>query len=74
MGDPRLPGAIEDPIGAGDAFNGGFLSGYCKSYDRWKVCCTAMSASLKLEGSGAYYPLDVMPGLAEARLSALRGM
>jgi len=33
-----------------------------------------VSASLKLEGSGAFYPLDVMPGLAEARLNALREM
>jgi hypothetical protein len=33
-----------------------------------------ISASLKLEGSGAFYPLDVLPGLAEARLSALRNM
>jgi hypothetical protein len=33
-----------------------------------------VSASLALEGSGAFYPLDVMPGLAEARLSVLRDM
>jgi hypothetical protein len=33
-----------------------------------------ISASLKLEGCGAFYPLDVLPGLAEARLSALKNM
>jgi sugar/nucleoside kinase (ribokinase family) len=72
---PAYPSRIADPIGAGDAFNGGFLSGYCKSYDPLEgVLYGNVSASLKLEGSGAYYPLDVMPGLAEARLNALRNM
>jgi hypothetical protein len=33
-----------------------------------------ISASLKLEGSGAFYPMDVIPGLAEARLNVLREM
>jgi cytidine kinase len=72
---PAYPARITDPIGVGDAFNGGFLSGYCKSYDPLEgVLYGNVSASLKLEGSGAYYPLDVMPGLAEARLNALRNM
>jgi cytidine kinase len=72
---PAYPARIADPIGAGDAFNGGFLSGYCKSYNALEgVLYGNVSASLKLEGSGAYYPLDVMPGLAEARLGALRNM
>ena len=34
----------------------------------------SVSASLKIEGSGAFYPLDVMPGLAEARLRSLKDM
>lgn len=72
---PAYPARIADPIGAGDAFNGGFLSGYCKAYDALEgVLYGNVSASLKLEGTGAYYPLDVMPGLAEARLNALRNM
>lgn len=72
---PAYPARIANPIGAGDAFNGGFLSGYCKSYNALEgVLYGNVSASLKLEGSGAYYPLDVMPGLAEARLGALRNM
>lgn len=33
-----------------------------------------VSASLKLEGSGPFYPLDVLPGLAEARLHTLQQM
>jgi hypothetical protein len=34
----------------------------------------SVSASLKIEGSGPFYPLDVMPGLAEARLRSLKDM
>ena len=30
--------------------------------------------SLKLEGSGAFYPLDVLPGLAQARVEALKDL
>ena len=72
---PAYPARVADPIGAGDAFNGGFMAGYCKSYDPLEGALAGnVSASLKLEGSGAFYPLDVMPGLAEARLSALREM
>lgn len=72
---PAYPSRRADPIGAGDAFNGGFVSGYCKNYDALEgVLYGNVSASLKLEGSGAYYPLDVMPGLAEARLEALRNL
>lgn len=72
---PAYPARVVDPVGAGDAFNGGFLSGYCRNYDPLEgVLYGNVSASLKLEGSGAFYPLDVMPGLADARLSALRNM
>ena len=72
---PAYPARLADPIGAGDAFNGGFLAGYCKNYDALQgVLYGNVSASLKLEGSGAFYPLDVIPGLAEARLNALRDM
>jgi ribokinase len=72
---PAYPARLADPTGAGDAFCGGFLSGYCKNYDPLEgVLYGNVSASLKIEGSGAFYPLDVLPGLAEARLSALREM
>jgi ribokinase len=69
------PARVSDLTGVGDAFNGGFLAGYCRSYDALEgVLCGNISASLKIEGSSAYYPLDVMPGLAEARLNVLRDM
>ncbi len=72
---PAYPARLADPTGAGDAFCGGFLSGYCKNYDPLEgVLYGNVSASLKIEGSGAFYPLDVLPGLAEARLGALREM
>ena len=72
---PAYPARLEDTMGAGDAFGGGFTAGFCKNYDPLEgVLYGNVSASLKLEGGGAFYPLDVMPGLAEARLNALRNM
>ena len=72
---PAYPARIADVTGAGDAFGGGFMAGFCKNYDPLEgVLHGNIAASLKLEGSGAFYPLDVMPGLAEARLETLRGM
>lgn len=70
---PAYPSRVADPTGAGDAFCGGFLAGFAKTQDPLQaVLYGSVSASLKIEGSGAFYPLDVMPGLAEARLFALK--
>lgn len=72
---PAYPSRVEDVTGAGDAFGAGFVSGFCRNYDPLEgVLRGNISASLMLEGQGAFHPLDVMPGLAEARLSALRDM
>jgi len=72
---PAYPARLADLTGVGDAFGGGFMAGFCKNYDPLEgVLHGNVSASLKLEGSGAFYPLDVMPGLAEARLNVLRDM
>jgi sugar/nucleoside kinase (ribokinase family) len=72
---PAYSARVSDLTGVGDAFNGGFLAGYCRGYDPIEgVLYGNISASLKIEGSGAYYPLDVMPGLAEARVNVLRDM
>ena len=72
---PAYPARREDATGAGDAFGGGFVAGFCKNYDPLDgVLYGNVSASLKMEGYGPFHPLDVMPGLAEARLSALRDM
>ena len=72
---PAYPARMEDVTGVGDAFGGGFVAGFCKEYDPLDgVLYGNVSASLKLEGYGAFHPMDVMPGLADARLSALREM
>ena len=72
---PAYPARLADPTGAGNAFCGGFLAGYRKNYDPLEgALCGNVSASLAVEGSGPFHSLDVTPGLAEARLSALREM
>jgi sugar/nucleoside kinase (ribokinase family) len=72
---PAYPARVEDVTGVGDAFGGGFVAGFCKEYDPLDgVLYGNVSASLKLEGYGAFQPMDVMPGLADARLNALREM
>lgn len=69
---PAYPSRVADPTGVGDAFCGGFLAGFAKTQDALQaVLYGSVSASLKIEGSGAFYPLDVMPGLAQARLFAM---
>ena len=72
---PAYDSRIADPTGMGDSFCGGFLAGYRKNYDPLEAVLHGnISASLTSEGSGAFYPLEVMPGLAEARLNVLRDM
>jgi sugar/nucleoside kinase (ribokinase family) len=72
---PAYPTRLADVTGAGDAFGGGFVSGFCRDYDPLEgVLRGNVSASLMLEGQGAFHPLEVMPGLGEARLSALRDL
>jgi sugar/nucleoside kinase (ribokinase family) len=70
---PAYPSRMADPTGVGDAFCGGYLAGFLKTNDPLEAALYgSVSASLKVEGSGPFYELDVLPGLAEARLSALR--
>ncbi len=72
---PAYSSRLADPTGAGDAFAGGFLAGFQKTNDPIIAACYgSVSASLKIEGSGPFYPLDVMPGLAEARLHSIKEM
>jgi len=71
---PAYPVRVVDPTGAGDAFCGGFLVGYAQGFD-FDPLRGAMfgnvSASLAVEGSGAFFALDALPGLARARLDTL---
>ncbi len=72
---PAYPARPADPTGIGDAFCGGFLAGFRHTYDPVEAAVYGnVSASLKLEGSGAFYPVDVLPGLAQARLAALKDL
>jgi sugar/nucleoside kinase (ribokinase family) len=62
-----------DPTGADDAFAGGFLAGYRKYYDPLEATIMGnIAASLVVEGSGAFYALEAMPGLPELRMEALK--
>lgn len=71
---PAYPAKVRDVTGAGDAYCGGFLVGLAESDDPVEAALRgAVSASLVLEGSGALYALGSTPGLARARLEALRG-
>ena len=72
---PAYPSHVDDVTGAGDAFGGGVVSGFCKDYDPLEgVLYGNISASMMLDGQGAFHPLDAMPGLAEARLNSLRDL
>lgn len=70
---PAYPSREADPTGAGDAFCGGFLAGFRRTHDPLEAALYGnVSASLAIEGSGPFYTLDALPGLAEARLEVLR--
>jgi sugar/nucleoside kinase (ribokinase family) len=70
---PAYPARMINPTGAGDAFCGGFLAGYRKTYDPLQALLYGnISASLVVEGNGPFFALDVLPGLPQARLEALR--
>jgi sugar/nucleoside kinase (ribokinase family) len=72
---PAYPARVRDQTGAGDAYCGGFLAGLCRTGDPVEAALMGtVSASLMIEGSGAFYPLEALPGLAQARLEALRPM
>jgi hypothetical protein len=70
---PAYPARVQDPTGAGDAYCGGFLAGYRQTYDPLQAALFgSISASLTIEGSGAFYALDALPGLAQGRLEAIK--
>lgn len=72
---PAYPVEVSDPTGSGDAFCGGFLAGYHETYVPLKAALWGnISASLAVQGTGAFYPMDAMPGLAQARLEVLQEM
>jgi len=72
---PAYPARLDDPTGAGDSFCGGFSAGYQKTFDPLRaVLYGSVSASLTIEGSGAFHGLEALPGLAQARLDSLASL
>ena len=72
---PAYPSRLVDPTSAGDVFCGGFLAGYTATLDPLQAAMWGnISASFSIEGSGAFYLLDSMPGLAQARLQSLTNL
>ncbi len=62
-----------DLHGAGDVYCGAFLAGLAQTSDVVEAALMgSVAASLSVEGSGPGYLLDALPGLAQARLEALR--
>lgn len=69
---PAYPARLADLTGAGDAFCGGFLAGFVRTLDPLRAVLHGnISASLAVEGTGALYALETLPGLAQARLQSL---
>ncbi|MBT7074300.1 MAG: carbohydrate kinase family protein, partial [Anaerolineae bacterium] len=69
---PAYASRVADPTGAGDAFCGGFLAGLHQSGEPLRAAAMGnISASLSMEGSGPFYPTEILPRLAQARLDAL---
>ncbi len=72
---PAYPAAIRSRTGAGDAFCGGFLAGLRAAYDPLQAALQGnISSSFIFEGTHPFYAMDALPGLAHARLEALRDM
>jgi hypothetical protein len=70
---PSYAARVANPAGAGSAFSGGFMADYRRSFDPLQAVLHGnIAASLVVEGTGPFYALDALPGLAEARLQALK--
>lgn len=72
---PNYPTKWLDPTGARDVFAGAFLGEYKNSYDPLQaVLHASVAVSIAVEGSGAFYCLDRLPGLELARVESMRPM
>lgn len=70
---PAYPVQVVDCIHAVDAFAGGFLAGFLNSYDPLMATLFGnIAASIKLEGSSAFYLLDALPEFVQSRLVVLK--
>ncbi len=72
---PPYHARLANPHGAGDAFCGGFLAGYQRTYDPLEAVLHGnVAASIVIEGDPVNYALDVLPGLPQARMENLRAL
>jgi ribokinase len=72
---PAYNSRVKDITGAGDAYCGGFNVGLEQTNDILQAALYGTtSASLTVEGTGALFALGALPGLASARLDALRAL
>jgi len=70
---PAYPIKVIDTVHASDTFAGAFLAGFQKHFDPLIASFYGnIACSIKLEGSGAFYLLDALPGLANARLEVIK--
>lgn len=69
---PAYPSQAKDWTGASSSFSGGFLAGLQESEDFLRACAYGgATLSLASEGSGAFYVLGSLKGLAESRMISL---
>jgi sugar/nucleoside kinase (ribokinase family) len=70
---PAYPARIADITSAGSSFCGGFLAGLMRKQDLLEATLIgSATASLAMEGSGAFYISDSLTGLVDARVESLR--
>jgi sugar/nucleoside kinase (ribokinase family) len=70
---PAYPTRWLDPTGADDVFAGAFLGEYKTSYDSTRALIAGcVATSLAVEGSGPFYCMDALPGLAEMRFEKMQ--
>ncbi|MCS7247760.1 MAG: carbohydrate kinase family protein [Anaerolineales bacterium] len=70
---PSYPARTVTLHGTADVFCGGFLAGFCQTFDPLESALYGhVAASIASEGIGVFYALDCEPRLPRARLEALR--
>ncbi len=70
---PAYPSQLIDPIGADNAFCGGFLAGYTNHFEPVRAAqMGSVTASIKIQGSTAEFLLGTLPELALARLEVIQ--
>jgi sugar/nucleoside kinase (ribokinase family) len=70
---PAYPSRLSDVTNAGSSFSGGFSAGLQRTQDLLRAVLYGNALqSLAMEGSGAFYLSETLPGLAEGRLQSLQ--